>query len=189
MTASIADNTTAEIAGTASVTVSLLAPVARFSLRVGDAEREAAAAALGIGLPERIGRRTAAEGIEALCLGPDEWLVLAPETEAGRIAEACDAAYANAPHSLTEITDREVTVRIEGQRAAELLTLGCPRDIDRLPVGEARRTVFDGVAVVLWRDGDQSFRIDIWRSFAPHVIALLETGCAEFAAEQAIAMA
>lgn len=187
MTASIADNTTAEIANTASVTVSLLAPVARFSLRVGEAERAAVAAALGVDLPERIGRRIATEGIEALCLGPDEWLVLAPETEAGRIAESCATAYADAPHSLTEITDREVTVRIEGQRAPELLTLGCPRDIDRLPVGEARRTVFDGVAIVLWRDADQSFRFDVWRSFAPHVIGLLETGCAEFSVEYAAA--
>lgn len=183
MTALTPAFTPGPLASSAAATVALLAPVARFSLRAKEAERAALAAALAVDLPQRIGRRASAGQLEALCLGPDEWLILAPEAEAARVTQACAAAYAAAPHSLTEITDREVTLRIEGPKAAELLTLGCPRDIDRLPAGEARRTLLDGATVVLWRDAAQSFRIDLWRSFAPHVVALLETGCAELAAE------
>lgn len=183
MTALTPAFTPGPLAGSAAAAVSLLAPVARFSLRAGEDNRAALACALAVDLPGRIGRRAAAGPLEALCLGPDEWLILAPEAEVVRIADACAAVYPDAPHSLTEITDREVSLRVEGPKAAELLTLGCPRDIDRLPAGEARRTLLDGATVVLWRDTEQSFRIDMWRSFAPHVVSLLETGCAELAAE------
>jgi len=183
MTALTPAFTPGPLAASAAATVALLAPVARFSLRAGEAARATLAAALAVDLPGWIGRRATAGQAEALCLGPDEWLILAPETEAARITQACAAVSPEAPHSLTEITDREVTLRVEGPRAAELLTLGCPRDIDRLPAGEARRTILDGATVVLWRDADQSFRIDMWRSFALHVVSLLETGCAELAAE------
>jgi len=171
------------LAESSAATVTLLDPVARFSLRAGAEVRGALSAALALDLPERIGGRAGRDRCEALCLGPDEWLILAPEADAGRISESCAGIYPDAPHSLTEITDREVTCRIDGPKAAELLTLGCPRDIDSIAPGHARRTIFDGATVVLWRDAEQSFRLDVWRAFAPHVFALLETGCAELAAE------
>ena len=171
------------IARSEAATVTLLKPAARLSLRARPGDLSRIGAALGLDLPKEIGRRSAAGGTDALCLGPDEWLIQAPESETGSIAQACADIYAEAPHSLTEITDREVTLRIEGPKAAELLTLGCPRDIGRIPVGEARRTIFDGATVVLWRDTEQSFRMDIWRSFAPHVTSLLKTATTEIAAE------
>lgn len=166
-----------------AATVTLLAPVGRFSLRLREADTPILSKAIGIDLPGRIGARAGLGATEVLCLGPDEWQILAAGADAARLSEACAGVYAEAPHSLTDISDREVSVLIEGPKAAELLTLGCPRDIDRLPEGEGRRTLMDGVAVVLWRDGAERFRLDMWRSFAPHVVALLETGCAELAAD------
>ncbi|GAD57192.1 sarcosine oxidase subunit gamma [Limimaricola cinnabarinus] len=118
----------------------------------------------------------------ALCLGPDEWLIHAPEAERDAIVEAGAAAYASAPHALVEISDREISYAVSGPAARELLTIACPRDLDRLATGRAMRTVFDTAQVVLWRDGEDAFRLDVWRSFAPHVRALLETGRAEIAA-------
>ena len=40
-------------------------------------------------------------------------------------------------------------------------------------MGSAARTVFDSATVILWRDGPADFRMDVWRSFLPHVRALL----------------
>lgn len=166
-----------------AATVTILAPMGRFSLRLREAERPALSRALGIDLPGKIGSRASLGSTEILCLGPDEWQILVAEADAPGLIEACARVYAEAPHSLTDISDREVSVRIVGPQAAELLTLGCPRDIDSLGDGEGRRTLMDGATVVLWRDGAENFRLDMWRSFAPHVISLLETGCAELAAE------
>lgn len=171
------------LAASCAVTVTLLPPVGRFSLRAREAGLPALSEVIGVELPSRIGARANSGATEVLCLGPDEWQILADQADAPRLIEACARIYAETPHSLTEISDREISVRIEGPKAAELITLGCPRDIDRLAVGEGRRTLMDSATVVLWRDGAQDFRLDIWRSFAPHVIALLETGCAELAAE------
>ena len=183
MTAHIDLSKAGILAESSAVRVALLPPVARFSLRAATPEQKALSKALGVPLPAKIGQCGRKGDIEILCLGPDEWTIIAPEYQAGTITDACAAIYAKTPHSLTEISDREVTVHITGPKASDLITIGCPRDLDQLPTGEARRTVFDGVSAVLWRDGDQDYRLDLWRSFAPHVIALLETGCAELAGE------
>ncbi|BCH35739.1 sarcosine oxidase subunit gamma [Mesorhizobium sp. L-8-10] len=183
MTALNPSFTPGPVAASTAAAVSIPAPVGRFSLRACQADLPALSKAIGVDLPRRIGSRASGGTTEALCLGPDEWQLLTAEADAGRLAGACADIYAQVPHSLTDISDREISVRIEGPKAAEMLTLGCPRDIDRLPDGEGRRTLMDGATVILWRDGANSFRLDMWRSFAPHVIALLVTGCAELAAE------
>jgi len=54
----------------AGVTITELPPATRISLRLAD--REAAAGALGLDLPSRIGTRAIAGERSALCLGPDE---------------------------------------------------------------------------------------------------------------------
>lgn len=171
------------IVASGPVKLTLMAPVARFSLRLRAANIPVVSKAIGVDLATTVGERATSGATETICLGPDEWTIITKPDDAETLVKACADVYGSATHSLTEISAREVTVRIEGERAAELLTIGCPRDIDSIPVGGGCRTVIDGVTVVLWRDADQSFRMDIWRSFALHVIDLLCTGCKEFAAE------
>lgn len=164
--------------------VSLAAPVARLVLRArGDLA--ALNAALGVTLPSVVGHRAGAGEIEVLCLGPDEWMLHLPPGQVGAVSASCAALMGSHPHSLVDVSGREVTLRIDGPRAAELLTLGCARDVEAIPVGQGRRTAFDNVTVILWRDGPAAFRLDVWNSFAPHVAGLLETGCRELAAEAA----
>lgn len=183
MTAHVDLNGACTLATSSAAHVTLLDPVARFSLRTGDGEQAALSKALGITLPGKIGQCARDDSVEILCLGPDEWMILAPKDQSVKIKAACEGIYADAPHSLTEISDREVAIQITGDKATDLITIGCPRDPDMLPVGEARRTIFDGVSAILWRDGKDEYRLDLWRSFAPHVISLLKTGCSELAAE------
>lgn len=182
MSAPISSLTPGLVAETAAARVHVLQGEGRLSLRARDGIA-ALGHALGLILPDRIGRRAAAGTVEAIRLGPDEWTILAPAGAVAGLSAACAAIYGEHPHSLVDISGREVTLLIEGPRAAELLTLGCPRDIATIAAGEGRRTVFDGASVVLWRDGDDRFRMDVWNSFADHVAHLLATGCKELAAE------
>lgn len=169
-------------AESAAARISLAAPCARLSLRArGDLTP--LNAALGLTLPAKIGKRTAAGDAQALCLGPDEWILHASEARAPGLRSACAEVYPTNPHSLVDVSGREISFVIDGPRADELLTLGCPRDIGTISVGEGRRTLFDGATVVLWRDEETRFRMDCWHSFAPHLLHLLETGCRELAAE------
>ncbi|MGP9805444.1 sarcosine oxidase subunit gamma [Paracoccus sp. NSM] len=144
----------------------------RFSLRVRPENRAALAQALGLDLPEKVGHRSSGTA-EVVCLGPDEWTILTTEGARDALARAGEAAYAAIPHSLVEISDREITLRLSGAQALTALTAACPRDVGALPVGRAARTLFDTATVILWRDGADSFRMDVWRSFVPHVRAIL----------------
>lgn len=158
----------------APVQIEELAPMARFSLRLRPARRMVLAEALGVDLPVKIGDRARIGTREALCLGPDEWLIVTTPDDAGALTGAAATVYDDAPHSLCEISDREITLHLSGPRVLDLLATGCPRDVEALAEGRAVRTLFDSASIVLWRDGPAEFRMDVWRSFLPHVLALLE---------------
>ena len=165
----------------AAVSVAVLPPVARLNLRIATANLAAASTAFGLPLPNRIGQGVAKDGHAAWCLGPDEWLLHAPEAEQAAIVADFAKARANAPHSLTVISDREFTIAITGPRAQEFLTVACPLDLSRMAPGTAKRTLFDSAQVVLIRDAEDAFRIEVWRSFFPHVSELLVIAQREFA--------
>jgi len=154
----------------AGVTITERAPTTRVSLRTAEP------AATGLDLPTTIGARVGT----ALCLGPDEWLIEVPEAE-GPALLATLAAIA-VPHSAVEVSDREITLRLEGPAVLDLLATGCPRDLARMPVGSGARTVFDTAQVVLVREADDRFTLTVWRSFVPHVRALLDLATREIAA-------
>ncbi|MEQ3626273.1 MAG: sarcosine oxidase subunit gamma [Celeribacter sp.] len=161
--------------GRLCVTVSDCTP--RWSLRVAPGDTAAMGAALQLDLPLRIGTIASDGPRMALCLGPDEWLLVAP------LLPDLDAAPL---HALTRIADRDQTITVTGPGAADLIAIGCPRDLRRIAPGTGCRTLFDEAQVVLWRDGPEAFRLDVWRSFLPHVMALLETGLRELRAEDAL---
>ncbi len=154
----------------------------RLSLRVRPENAPALAQACSVNLPERIGARSGREGIETLCLGPDEWVLIAPPGARGALCARFTKAYAEIPHACCDISDREITLALSGPGVLDMLATGIARDLDAVAEGSGWRTLFDSVSVVLWRDGPEEFRIDVWRSFAPHLRALLALAEAERAA-------
>jgi sarcosine oxidase subunit gamma len=163
------------------VSIAAAPPVARFNLRVRAGDIAAASTAFGVTLPQRVGQGAHADGRSAWALGPDEWLLHAQAEDAASIVDAFASIRAVTPHSLVDISDREVTFVLEGERVEELLTIGCPINLRRLAPGAAKRTIFDTAQIVLLRDAPDRFRIEVWRSFASHVEDLLRIGDAELA--------
>lgn len=155
------------------VVISELPLEARFNLRVGSTDKKAIEKALGLALPDRVGSAESVRQRSALCLGPDEWVV----NSSAKDADALEAslAEANVPHSLVNITDREVTWKLSGPRAAELLSTGIARDLAKLEPQTGARTVFDGVQAVLFRETEHDWTLSVWRSFAPHARHLIDT--------------
>ncbi len=156
------------------VALTELGPTVRVSLRIADP------AAAGLAPEARIGERAAQAGRTALRLGPDEWLIEAPESGRAALFEALAAIAV--PHSAVEVSDREIALRLEGPAVLDLLATGCPRDLARMPVGSGARTVFDTVQIVLTREAADRFHLTVWRSYAPHVRALLDIAARELAA-------
>jgi sarcosine oxidase subunit gamma len=151
----------------AGVSLTELSPGTRLSLRLRPEGRGAAGAAFGLVLPTRVGGIAAGTVWRALCLGPDEWQI------DGAAGAAIPAMPAGLPHALVDISDREVTWRIEGPQVTDLLAVGIARDVRRINPGAGCRTVFDGVQAVLVRESETAFTLSVWRSFAAHVGELL----------------
>lgn len=162
----------------ATATLKALPPAARLAFRGREAAIDPAGDAFGVALPREACRFNTSEDRAALWLGPDEWILLAPGADAGSIAAAIEAATAGIPHSLVDVSSRSVGLEIIGPKAAFVLNQGCPLPLDlgRFPVGMCTRTLFHKAEIVLSRTGSETFRLDVWRSFAPYVWDLLEEG-------------
>jgi sarcosine oxidase subunit gamma len=150
-----------------------MADAARFVFQAGSAAREAAGRAFGVVLPETACRANtdAAAGRAALWLGPDEWLLVALDGSQSGVAAAIAAALAGFPHSLVDVSERQVSIRLDGPSARDLLASGCPLDLDpeAFPVGMCTRTLFGKAEVVLWRRGAEEYHLEVARSFAEYV--------------------
>lgn len=165
------------------VDIRILDTVSRYNLRVNPKNLKTMSQHLGIELPKKIGKRVDNGKLRAICLGPDEWLIMDIDPGLAENIGKLSEVYSKLPHSITNISDREVTIDISGKQAAELLSVGCPIDLENMNIGDSRRTVFDGVQTVLHKDDQNSFQIDIWRSFVAHVWHLLNTANLELGAE------
>lgn len=158
------------------VTITELAPATRIALRIADP-----AAFPLLDLPGRIGTRAGAGPLSALCLGPDEWLLETTPAQGAVLVASLDDLATRVAVSAVDVSDRELTLALEGAAVLDLLATGCPRDLGRLPVGSGTRTVFDTAQVVLTREAEDRFHLTVWRSFAPHVRALLDLAAREIA--------
>jgi sarcosine oxidase, subunit gamma len=152
-----------------------LPPMARWILRGADAARAAAAAALQLEIPNAACRAAAEGERAALWLGPDEWLLIAPASAAPATGAALAAALESTPHSLVDVSHRQLAFELSTPEAVLLLSAGCPLDLEpaAFPVGMCTRTMLAKAEIVLWRTGVEVFRIEVWRSFAPYVSAFL----------------
>lgn len=115
-----------------------------------------------LGLPDEPCRSA---GDWALWLGPDEWLLLDPGEQL-RAADGCVSA---------DVSHRQIGLELRGTDAAMLLSGAVALDLSEraFPVGMCARTLFEKAEIVLWRRGPETWRIEVARSHAPYVRALL----------------
>lgn len=167
---------------TATAYLKLAPAAARWILRGDDAALATAGRAFGVALPATACRAASAADRAALWLGPDEQLLLAPAGAAVTVAAELEQALAALPHSLVEISHRQLALKLSGPRAAALLNSGCPLDLDAdsFPVGMCTRTVFGKAEIVLWRTAAEGFHVEIWRSFTDYLVQLLREAAREF---------
>jgi sarcosine oxidase subunit gamma len=160
-----------------------LPPIGRFILRGGPLVMAAAGNALGLAISQTVCRSWVNVNHAALCLGPDEHLLLGPD--ALEIAGLLEPALHDLSHSLVDVSHRQTALEISGSHAALALNAGCPLDLDRgaFPVGMCTRTVLAKAEIVLWRIADDRFHVEVWRSFATYVSRFLAEAAREWAPE------
>jgi sarcosine oxidase subunit gamma len=160
------------------VSIVLLPPSTRLSVRGGPEAARRLGTAFGVELSTDVLRARQAGERVTLWLGPDEWLLIAGE-DAG-LAGDLDHALAGEPGSVVDVSHRNAGLDVSGEAVARVLNTGCPLDLGlaAFPVGMCTRTVLAKADVVLWRQAEDRFHLECWRSFVPYVIDFLTEGAA-----------
>lgn len=140
-------------------------------------------AAFGVPLPLEACRFTAEKRRTAFWLGPDEWMLQDIGANASVLMGDIQAALADEPHSLVDVSHRSDAFAVSGEHSAYLLNHGCPLDLslEAFPVGMCTRTIFAKATILLSRPDRDAFHLDIWRSYVPYVWELLDEARGEFA--------
>lgn len=161
---------------------------------------------VGLELPERVGRVTGSpEATALLWQGPDEYLFVAQdetevpaglrdrEREPGAlpslsthplVARLSSVLAASGERGqVVDLSANRTTLELIGPAAREVLGKGCPLDLHprEFAVGEAVSTTLGPVQVLLWRTGEEQWRVMPRASFARYTALWLLDAMLEFA--------
>jgi sarcosine oxidase subunit gamma len=140
-------------------------------------------AAAGVALPAKVGQTTGdANGTAVLWIGPDEYLLVAPE---GTGTAALVAALDGKPGAAVDLSANRTTLELSGPAARLVLEKGCHADLHprSFGPGSAITTSLGPVPVLLWQTAEQTYRILPRASFADYTARWLLDAMSEFAAE------
>ena len=167
--------------GSLSTSIAQRLQLNRAVLRCRECDIDDVSIRLGITLP-RSACSSAQDGLlDALWLGPDEWLLLSQDPGANWF-DLQRAKLDGVCCSLVDIGHRNVGFHVSGENVEAMFSTGCPLDLSMrsFPVGMCTRTVFHKAEIILWRRDICSFHVEIGRSFEQYLEALLSCAADEF---------
>lgn len=133
--------------------------------------------ALGVELPLMPNRWHGDQRVAALWLGPDEWLILASDGQAGDIERAVREARPDDPClSLVDVSHNYSRLSLSGPRTRDVLANGCALDLraDAFGPGVCAQTLL-AKAPVLLRALSDADAFELWfrNSYADYVVTWL----------------
>jgi sarcosine oxidase subunit gamma len=179
------------VSGARGVTLREIPFLTQLGLRAepGSAAAAALEAAAGVALPAKVGQVTgAADGTAVLWLGPDEYLLIAPE--GSDAAAQLTAALDGEPGAVVDLSANRTTLELTGPSARAVLEKGCPADLHPrvFGPGNAVATTLGLVPVLVWQtaeqNGSQTYRILPRASFADYTARWLVDAMTEFTAPE-----
>lgn len=138
---------------------------------------------LGLALPLRPGLVSGDEQRAVVWLGPDEWLLVAPDGEAAWALQAVRTAMADEPGSAVDVSANRTTARLSGPMAREVLEKVCSVDLHPRAFGPGRcaQTLVGKTQAIVWQVADEpSYRLMVRCSFADYLADLLLDAMGEF---------
>ena len=157
----------------------------RFAEQIGLRVRPPVAAYLaGVPLALEPNRVASMRELRTLWLGPDEWLVTAPEGTAPDLIGRLARSVAERPAAVNNLSASRAIIEIGGPRARDLLAKGCGLDLHprAFAPGYCAQTLFAKLPVII----DQlstvpSYRLFVRRSAARWLAQWLIDAAQEFA--------
>lgn len=116
-------------------------------------------------------------------LGPNEWLVLATETEAGSLAVTLKDALKEIHAAVNVVSGGQIALTLSGANVRELLSKGCTIDFHprEFRDGMCVQSGLAKASVVIGKPGkDEQFIVIVRRSFADYLVHWLTDAAAEY---------
>ncbi|MFQ5970978.1 MAG: sarcosine oxidase subunit gamma [Alphaproteobacteria bacterium] len=130
--------------------------------------------ATGCELPREPNTTATAGALSALWLGPDEWLLVAPDGGLAGIETAMREALAGRHHAITDVSAERTVLELAGDMAREVLAKGLSLDLDRLDPGTCAETALARAQIILHpRDARPTYHIYVRNSFAGYLASWL----------------
>jgi sarcosine oxidase subunit gamma len=184
-----ADFETGSVRGVAEI--SEVAFLTMVGLRVNrDSDAGQRVAAVTGGLPATCGSVTGTGDSSVLWLGPEEFLVVAPreahESLGGGLIQALREALGDGAGQVVDLSANRTTFELTGPRARAVLEKGCSLDLHPrvLKAGTALSTEVGNIPVVLWKTGEETFRLFPRASFADFLGRWLLDAMREYASPE-----
>jgi len=155
----------------------------------GSAAAERLAGVTG-GLPTGSGAVAGNGDVSVLWLGPAEFLVVAPteahESLGGDLIPALRDALGGDAGQVVDLSANRTTFELTGPRARAVLEKGCSLDLHArvFKAGTAFSTEIANIPAILWKTGDESFRIFPRASFAEFLGRWLLDAMREYASPE-----
>ena len=144
---------------------------------------------LGCDLPVAANTWNAGNECTVLWLGPDEWLVIAPDGRNDPLCADLRDALDNVHHSVVDLSANRTTIEIAGTDARVVLAKGCPLDLHGRafkPPQAAQTLLARSQMILQCVDEKPAFRIYVRISFANYAAEWLIDAAAELGASRSM---
>ena len=123
-----------------------------------------------------------ATDLGVLWLGPDEWLVVAPDARRAELEHRLGAAVAGAHATVVDVSAQRTVLDLAGRAAPDVLRKGCALDLHprAFAAGRCASTELARCAVVLWQRDAERYWVLVRASFAEHLALWLADAAAEY---------
>ena len=156
----------------------------RFARQIGLRLRPPVPAYLGgVPLPLQPNRVAIMRAVRTLWLGPDQWLITAPDGAAPDLLSWIRRAAADRRGEVTDLSASRIVIEIAGREARTLLEKGCGLDLHprAFTVGCCAQTLFATLPVIIDQiNAAPSYRLFVRRSAARWLVDWLIDASQEF---------
>lgn len=174
----------AEVTGPRAVRIREIGFVTMIGIRVapGTPAARGVESRLETALPAACGSVAWAGDAAVVWLSPDEFLVVTAEPAAQLLGDL-QQALGGAPGAVIDLSANRTTLELAGPSARAVLEKGCPLDLHprAFEVGTAYLTTIGSVPVLVWKVGDEVYRVLPRSSFADYLGRWLLDAMMEFA--------
>lgn len=134
--------------------------------------QKAVSEVLGFDLPHYPNTWAGDDAIRVCWVGPDEWLLITSAESPGDYADRLEQRLSGCHYALTDISSGQTIIQLQGDRARNLLSRGCPLDLHGRHHGQyvCAQTRLAKTNVLMIQCNDRpDYHIVVRRSFADYL--------------------